>query len=745
MNQRKQIEYLLKVISSTSINELLESVRTFMSTIGDIPLWQDTDMLRDNYALMMRYMRDGIKDSSRSLVLRNMKQRCYQIMSDSLVWDDRKNNAIIGKAWKVIEKNSAVMEMNNITEHLEKYTSDLAMAELLPENQQEEEQNRINDEHYTFMNMLFSHLLCSTQWGKGEGDTYTTLLTKPTVSPGDQALMVSAITISAYEYFDINKLTTLLDTYLCTEADMVVRQRAIVGFVFCIQDDIDIYRDEQHRLIQKLFDTDPKAADELLTLQKQIVNCINVGNDSEKINKNIIPTLIKNNPNITITPNGIKEKEDDPMRDILDPGASEREMEEMEQSISEMMGMMDNGADIYFSGFSQMKRFPFFSNISNWFRLFNVNHPLLRNIPEEIRNSGIMKSMNTSMPFCDSDKYSFALTLTQTMHSIPANMREMMLDGKMGIAGFDHKQQITPIFIRRTYLQDLYRFYRLYPELGSNLDDIFCKDKLMKDDFMQPSRAFFVTNPLLCNTKLNNRFFDLIVFMKKKGERFDSALEYLVGLIDSNIVDEKFIRFVITHQLNKDDDLSHITAKTKLLMLHHSFPNDKWYTKNLAKIEFRTGEYNRALEHFMELYDEDKEDVSLSINIATCHMYNDNADEAYKILLPLSFSHEGDPRIEKAMAWCNLLMGKTTEGYAYYKHICTSDDLSSFDSEDILNAGYAAWLVNNMPETIKMFKLYVKKESWEALEKDMLYTNVLYQNGITHEDCEIMLDIIRTD
>lgn len=744
MIKRKQIKDLLNRVEQTSVNDLLDNVRSFMGSIGDIPLWQDTDMLRDNYALMMKYMRDGIQDSSRSFVLHNMKQRCYQIMSDSLVWDDRKNNAVIGKAWKLVEKNSSLLDMNYISDRLEKYTSDITMTELLPDDKREAEQNKINDEHYTFMNTLFSHILCSMQWAKGEGETYTTLLTKPTISPNDQALMVSAITISAFEYFDINKLTTLLDTYLSTEADLVVRQRALVGFVLCLQHNIDIYYPEQQALVQKLFEQVPNAAVELLTLQKQIVNCIDVTNDSAKMSKEIIPTLIKNNPNLSITPMGIKEKEEDPMRDILDPGASEREMEEMEKSIGEMMGMMNSGADIYFSGFAQMKSFPFFTNISNWFRVFSVSHPLLRNIPEEIRYSEIMKSMKESMPFCDSDKYSFSLTLTHTLNSIPANLREMMLNGKMGLAGFDYKQAITPMFIRRTYLQDLYRFYRLYPELGKNLNDIFCKDRLI-NEHMNPTRTFFVADPLFTETNLNTGFFDLIVFLKKKGSRFDTALEYLVALVDSNKVDEKFIRFVLTHQLSKDDEFSTISAKTKLLMLHHTFPQDKWYTKNLAKIEFRTGEYDKALQHFLELREEGKEDMSLMINIATCYMYNDDIEEAYNILLPLSSNYDGDPRVEKAMAWCKLLLGKTAEGYEYYKNICTSEDASVFENDEILNAGYAAWVACKMPEAIRMLNLYAQKESWNALRQDMLSTNVLYKNGISAEDCELMLDIIRTE
>lgn len=745
MANRRAIKQLITRIGKTSVNDILDGVRDFMGTIGDVPLWQDTDMLRDNYALMMKYMREGIKDSSRKFVLQNMKQRCYQIVSDSLVWDDRKNNPIIGQAWRTVTKNSTILEITNIQDNLEKYTSDITMTELLGEEQRKAETERITDEHYTFMNLLFCNILCSTQWSKGESETYATLLTKPTISPDDQALIVSAITISAFEYFDLGKLATLLDTYLCIEADLAVRQRAFVGFALCLNDTIDIYRKEQRLLIDKLFAADSEAANNLLTLQKQIIFCIDVSNDSEIISKEIIPNLIKNNPNISITPEGIKEKDDDALRDILDPAANEREMEEMEKTMEEMSSMMKNGADIYFTGFSQMKRFPFFSNISNWFRPFSPSHPLLRSIPDEILNSQMMATMREGMPFCESDKYSFALTLTQTLYSMPENIREIMLDGKMGLAGTGMDMLHSPLYIRRTYLQDLYRFYRLFPGLENNLIDIFSKDKLMRNNANGYTRTFFAASSLFCTTALRERYVDLIMFLKKKGTHFDAALEYLVALVDSNSVDEKFIRFVITHQMNKNDYMTNITLSTKLMMLHHTFPNNRWYTKNLAKVEFRLHDYASALALFTELLEEGKEDVSLLINIATCHMYNHNPEEAYKILLPLTFNHENDERVEKATAWCNLLLGKVEEGYAYYSTICASKDGEGYDSEDILNAGYSAWIAGKMDEALRMFRIYVKKESFETLKIDMKKTQVLPRNLIFDEDCELMLDIIRTE
>ena len=51
-----------------------------------------------------------------------------------------------------------------------------------------------------------------------------------------------------------------------------------------------------------------------------------------------MPELMKNN-NLNITRSGITEKEEDPMADVFDPGASERAMEKMEESFQKMMNI----------------------------------------------------------------------------------------------------------------------------------------------------------------------------------------------------------------------------------------------------------------------------------------------------------------------------------------------------------------------------------------------------------------------
>ena len=95
-------------------------------------------------------------------------------------------------------------------------------------------------------------------------------------------------------------------------------------------------------------------------------------------------------------------------------------MEMMEESIQKMMKMQQQGSDIYFGGFSKMKRFPFFDHIANWFMPFSAHHPGLKEVAQKLGDSSFLDKMTEQGLFCESDKYSLALTMAQIINQLPA-------------------------------------------------------------------------------------------------------------------------------------------------------------------------------------------------------------------------------------------------------------------------------------------------------------------------------------
>ena len=142
----------------------------------------------------------------------------------------------------------------------------------------------------------------------------------------------------------------------------------------------------QLKSVVKSFCEDTLNVSQLIELQMQVYLCMNAENDHAEIQRDIMPNII-NHSNLKITRFGIEEKDDDPLEDILHPDAADHAMEAVEQSFQKMLDMQKAGADIYFGGFSQMKRFPFFYRISNWFEPFCVNHPELQSSVAKLKGS----------------------------------------------------------------------------------------------------------------------------------------------------------------------------------------------------------------------------------------------------------------------------------------------------------------------------------------------------------------------
>ena len=106
------------------------------------------------------------------------------------------------------------------------------------------------------------------------------------------------------------------------------------------------------------------------------------------------------------------------------------------KKLQEYSNLQMEGADVFHSTFSSLKSFPFFSEISNWFMPFDPAYSEIANLfPGESQNNLLKTAILDSGHMCNSDKYSFCLSLAQ----IPQAQREMMMN-RMGAESEEIKQ-----------------------------------------------------------------------------------------------------------------------------------------------------------------------------------------------------------------------------------------------------------------------------------------------------------------
>ena len=464
--------------------------------------------VKNDYRLMQDAMMRGLRDDKIDEVYDDIMRKVYGASLDVLLEEKVKKYSSFAYARVSAQQTEA--HPDAVRTVLEAYVQDMAMMAFEPENTRKAKMEKLTADHHAYMKQLFNALLVAPMWNDRRAADFADLLLSPTIDRDDALLLVSAVMLAAMNVNDPYKWDMLAEVYV-RATDKVLKMRALVGWVLSLPYDPRgprLFPFVQERIKAML--ADKTTLKQMLDMQMQMLFCCNADADNEEIQRNIMPTLIKNT-NLQMTRLGIVEKEDDPMKDIMDPNTAERDMEEMERKYRKMMDMQKQGSDIYFGGFSKMKTFPFFYDLCNWFAPFNAAHPALGAARERLAGSTFLNNLMENGPFCDSDKYSFALAIAQIMDRMPDNIKEMLNSDATFGPTVSKDDQEDPAYICRSYLQSLYRFFRLYRSKRDFLNP-FILDELEDND----GNALFMSYKLLACPEMEENAVALCGFLLKR-------------------------------------------------------------------------------------------------------------------------------------------------------------------------------------------------------------------------------------
>ena len=682
--------------------------------------------IRTDCQLMADYWKRGFKDPQLPSLFQALLQRLYVLWGNICRSYAIGHNSFMSSIYMRQHMSARDWSPQNILEELETFVSNVAILELEPSQQREAKRRELYCQHQHDMNVLFDHILTSADlWTDGIAMAMEEILLSPTVDTNDQQLIVSAVMLSSMELFDIAKFRTLVHVYE-KAVDERVRQRALVGWVLALRGRLiaTIYP-EQIDLVHHLLE-DEDHCKELVELQEQIVFCMHAEHDTETIQREIMPDLLKNQ-SLRMTRNGIEEAEEDPMEDILHPGEQERKLEQMEASFQRMVNMQKQGSDIYFGGFSQMKRFSFFNELSNWFVPFYPNHP---DVMEVLEKTGMNRFLNVMMekgPFCNSDKYSFVFAFQQVISQIPQNMRGMLERGEATLNELPSEELESAAYIRRTYLQDLYRFFRLFPERsafvnpfdmdGSFLffaDPIFSKTHL--ELFFNDVTAFFLKQ---------DRLYNVLKLLSNYGEaRRDFQFWMMYGYLAQHYANESALAF------------SDLQCYTNALEIQ---PDHERALAGLARAFFYREMYKEALETYDKLLTICPDKKSYRLNFAASLTNLGQYDEALKELYRLNYEFPDDKKVNRVLAWALVCEGKYEAADKIFEQLLATDNVYP---DDLLNYGYSLWFSGHIDEAADCFHRFLKEEDYDP---DFILENeavLLREKGISEPEQQLMLYLL---
>lgn len=717
----KQLDNIIKSLNNKRLGHCIHSTRSFVSTHPYMMYDDELENIERDYNLMLEYMKRGFVDPQRKDIYCKLIDRLYNFVSNLRISYMAQKMPFYTEATRKSINQSFSNE--RIKTALESFVTDVALLSLEPEPARTEKSKDIYRRHNEFIQSLFNYIVVSKQWTDNERDFFEGILLSPTTDIIDAQLITSAIMLAAMNNMDINKFQVLINVYKNT-TDSRLRQRALVGWVFALSSGTRLHPKLRHLVAETL--EAPEVTGEIADLQKQIIFCMNAEQDNDTIQRDIMPELMKNN-NLNITRFGITEKEDDPMNDIFDPGASDRAMEKMEESFQKMMNMQKAGSDIYFGGFSQMKRFPFFYHAANWFYPFYLEHPEISSTVDKLKDTPLLTNILNNGPFCDSDKYSFTLAIASVISHIPANMREMFNSQETLGQTVSDEDQKKPAYIRRMILQDMYRFFRLFHQ----------HDQLVNP--FEKANSIFVADELFDGTSLQKAIPELCNFMLKHKNK--NALERLLP----KYIDKNDSRCMLIHGIYELNFAYNSESATKYLEKAIEIqPDNKRAKSLLARAYFEQEDYGNAVKCYEMLYNEYPENQAYALNYSVALSKAERYSDATNLLYKLDIENPNSIPVIRVLAWNLMGVGKFQQADKEYRRILKSNDA---ENGDWLNAGYCQWFIGNITEAIEMFKTFVACQNTtsatnlcDEFTKDRKF---LLSHGIDEIDILLMSDMVK--
>lgn len=644
---------------------MLKSLEPKITASGDADVKSRYATLCEEYRYMLKYFADGVSDPQRIVMQHAMVKRAYALGNDVRALEMFRSNP----AYSSLRQTVPVQEESAATlvESLRgKYVT--------------------QKEHHECLSRVFLSVFFSLSWREQDRRVWTAYLIDENVPAMDRQTIVSAVTLSCINSFCIEKFRTLAYTYL-TSGDEHTRLRALVGCLLSLVDVSAVpFADEYRSMVADLFAEEgtERTVMELILL---IIHCSEAEADNKKMQKEIIPDIMKSS-RFSITPDGIKEKEEDPLDEILDLSKYDKEMERIESSIEKMRKLYDDGADVFYSGFSLMKRYPFFYKPYNWFVPFVKDHP---DLASEIGGDDKMKfveKLSDSGGLCDSDKYSLVFAFQSLLPTLPKEIRDAVVsgDGMTGVVGLASQEgdSMRGSYKCRMYLQNFYRFFKLNPQI--RMTNLFEK------------RAWLASLLTLDCVSVESRRELCWFFLRRK---YTAEAFLLTEGLEPNNVEMGLLLAAVEIERGR--------RKAAIDLYHKVLEMDskcRVALYGVATQSFLSGDYLSASDAFTRLASIYPDNLSYQINRAMSGVMSGKAEELLNDVYRLDFEHDGQLEIKRLLAWTLLCLGRYEQSLSIYKKILRSDygDATENDMLCLVDLYWAWGDVKSSVETMVRYR-----------------------------------------
>lgn len=693
MNSKEIIDKkkeILLYLSKRQLRNAFKSLNNIATDSHDWKILESLNELETNYKFMLHYYFEKTEDSERENVYRNLLRSLYEMTDD--VADEllktESNNIFYERLRFQGSRNS--LSINDFHFQLKDISANLSLMELI-DNEEEKRVRRkeLSVRRERIASDMFNMLFVSYRSTETDFTEYKNFLDSVDIAVREKCLFISALTLNLLHRFDSYKIQALM--YASAFEDIQIRARAIVGLIIIMQM-YDI-RWQYYPELQGQLDTlaeNPDFRKAVLNVVIQLIRSRETEKISKKIKEEIIPEMMRFNDLA-----GKKLNMEELLNDADFSGKNPEWKKELDESglvnkLQEYSNLQMEGADVFHSTFSSLKNFSFFSDMGNWFLPFDTSYSEIADIFGEGSSATVLKTaIVDSSHMCNSDKYSFALSLLQ----IPSSQREMMLE-RMGAESEEIKQMQREAeelnsrkdtsTISNQYIQDLYRFFKLNP-YRDNFFDIF---KLRLNFYDKKSIAPLISDPLSMN--------QIALYCFDKNY-FREALDIFSILVE-RAEETGDIWQKIGYCKQMLDDLD--GALDAYLHADLITPNNSWILRRVAHIYRLQDKYREAIDYYQKASVLTPDNMHIELSIGHCYLQLKEYEKALNSYFKVELSESKErSKALSPIAWTAFLSEKFDLSRNYYQQILGK----KANKHDYLNAGHVELCLGDMSKALELY------------------------------------------
>jgi len=731
----KLYQQICKQLYSRKILDAIENLEKLIVASGREFYLEQLSQQKIIYENILKHSFNKIKDPERDKIYFKLVRDLLE-MADSLKELLLTMNAFthVYAQKKDLERTKA-SERTEALAYLESLTVTNELSGILEESNISQESSKAANEEALIK--VFNTVWLSDKYSQAEIETLETACHSKQLPWYNKSLIVSALTLSLLRFFDINKFMLLFSFVHAKEQS--VWQRALIGLFF------------NFIKYNKRFHLYPALKEKTLTLQElpdleknleailiQFTKTRETESVSKKWNEEILPAMMKLRPKI-------EQKLD--LENIFKDEFGEEKNPDWETVFEDAPDLMDKlqeftemqmeGMDVFMSAFSQLKNFPFFYKISNWFLPFYHHN---QSIKHYIKGSGdnvdltpLVQKLESTHFMCNSDKYSFCINLGM----IPDQQKNMMMN--MASAEMESMSEIEKSegaindfaktkSIYTQYFQDLYRFYKLHP-WKNEFEDIF---RWEPDVFENPFISHLITNTHTIRN-IGEFYFD------KKF--YPYALKIFLALQErdqSNL--ELFEKIAFCYEKTGDfESALEYYKKAELIETGRL-----WIIQKMAFCSKFLNRWEEALSYYKEAERQNPDDMKIQAHIGQCLIHLERYQEALEYYFKVEVLAPENHKIRRPLAWCSFVIGKLDTAQNYLEKLLAKDNKNPFD---LMSLGHVLWCQNQEEEALIYYKKsLLNSKSFKEFESAFVEDKKhLVKNGIQPFEMDLMLDYLKLD